>query len=473
MLSLQRHKCSQFVAFVALSAAIALWRTAQRNDSGLAPPFIADNYAALTNESRYDGTCLAFRSSQLHGPITQKRAADIVRKLVSHEVDAQTCPVFFRNHRLEQEDGSLYVSWTPWQPDETLTRWSSHLQCQHPEFCDDVYALDETTSISKLIYDHQHPSDCSRAKFLIIEREWHSGLGSTIHIKAYSLLVALMSGRVLIDAPGIKWSMTFAASCESEDWACYFAPLTNCTVPKDWKSTAAPFTSIAAQSDARYTFSSAQMNLADVPGIGNVQITDLFGSPTFNHKPASWWMTQATGYVARPNDRTLRAVCYIWSCIFGAKQQPPRPFAAMFIRRGDKLWEARLREPFEYFNLLEGLDRNLSEPIKSVYVGTDDPTMLSQITREYSIDWDLVWMGYPRSSQGSQHDEEIARYHTAKIELQVLLTLAEVFISASADVLVGTLSSNQCRLMDELRKLQGKGRTPYLSPEGQLIAGQR
>jgi hypothetical protein len=310
---------------------------------------------------------------------------------------------------------------------------------------------------------------------LIIEREWHAGFGSTIHIKAYSLLIALMSNRVLIDSPDIQWTMTFAATCETQDWACYFAPLTNCTLPEDWRSKARAFTSVNGQSNDQYVSSSAAMNLGDAPGIGSVKLVDVFGSSAFNKKPASWWMTQATGYVARPNERTLRAVCYIWDCIVGGggAQQPERPFAAMFIRRGDKWWESRLREPFEYFDLLEGLDRNLSDPIKTVYVGTDDPKMLSQIVREYSSDWDLTWMGYHRSSQGSQHHEEVARYHTAKMELQVLLTLAEVLISASADVLVGTLTSNQCRLMDELRKLQGKGRMPYLTPEGQLIAGQK
>jgi hypothetical protein len=258
--------------------------------------------------------------------------------------------------------------------------------------------------------------------------------------------------------------------------------LTNCTLPEDWKRKAAAFKSIKQQQqEDQYATSAAQMQLApDAPGIGNVRLTttDVFGSKhnNFDEKPASWWMTQATGYVVRPNQRTLRAVCYIWDCIVGSsqssKQPPERPFAAMFIRRGDKWWESRLREPFEYFDLLEGIDRNLSEPIKTVYMGTDDPKMLSQVVREYTSDWDLIWMGYHRSSQGSQHHEEVARYHTAKMELQALLTLAEVFISASADVLVGTLSSNQCRLMDELRKLQGKGRMPYLTPEGQLIAGQ-
>jgi Alpha-(1,6)-fucosyltransferase N- and catalytic domains len=392
--------------------------------------------------------------------------------------------VFFRNYSPSDDDEQAqpYAMWTPWQPDDSLTRWSRDFECQNAEFCDDLYNLNDTKTIAQRIYAHQHPRDCSKARFLIIEREWHAGFGSTVHIKAYSLLIALMSNRILIDSPDIQWTMTFAASCESQDWACYFAPLTNCTLPEDWKSRSRPFKSIKVSltnnnydnNQPQYATTVAQMQLApDAPGIGTVRVNgDILGAPQFNAKPASWWMTQATGYVARPNKRTLQAVCYIWDCIIGPRQQPPRPFAAMFIRRGDKWWESRLREPFEYFDLLEGLDRNLPEAIKSVYVGTDDPAMLSQVAREYSYDWDLIWMGYHRSSQGSQHHEEVARYHTAKMELQVLLTLAEVFVSASADVLVGTLSSNQCRLMDELRKLQGKGRMPYLTPERQLIAGQ-
>jgi hypothetical protein len=486
----QRHQqaCMRIAAaalilavLVATAAPALHWRWGAAGQVGItfvvgareSPPWSTHDGGDDIREN--DGTCASFRSSQLHGAISQKRAADIVRRLVSDEgaADAETCPVFFRNY----QDKEPYTSWTPWQPEETLMRWSHQLTCQNAEFCEELYNLDDTATISQLIYDHQHPRDCSQSKFLIIESEWHAGFGSTIHIKAYSVLIALMSNRVLIDSPDIQWTMTFAATCESQDWACYFAPLTNCTLPNKWRSTAVAFTSVKGQSNDQYVFSSAAMNLADAPGIGNVKLDiDWFGSSAFNTKPASWWMTQATGYVARPNERTLRAVCYIWDCIVGSgqnKQQPQRPFAAMFIRRGDKWWESRLREPFEYFDLLEGLDRNLSEPIKTVYVGTDDPKMLSQIVHEYSSDWDLTWMGYHRSSQGSQHHEEVARYHTAKMELQVLLTLAEVFISASADVLVGTLSSNQCRLMDELRKLQGKGRMPYLTPENELIAGQR
>jgi hypothetical protein len=33
-----------------------------------------------------------------------------------------------------------------------------------------------------------------------------------------------------------------------------------------------------------------------------------------------------------------------------------------------------------------------------------------------------------------------------------------------ADFFIGTRSSNWCRLIDELRKTHGKGRTPYISP---------
>lgn len=54
------------------------------------------------------------------------------------------------------------------------------------------------------------------------------------------------------------------------------------------------------------------------------------------------------------------------------------------------------------------------------------------------------------------------------MELRSLITVAEIHISAAADVLVGTISSNQCRLMDESRKVQGKARMPYVTPEGAL-----
>ena len=49
-----------------------------------------------------------------------------------------------------------------------------------------------------------------------------------------------------------------------------------------------------------------------------------------------------------------------------------------------------------------------------------------------------------------------------KIVLVFIYLLIYLF---AGDVFVGTRSSNWCRLIDELRKTNGKARVPYYSPE--------
>ena len=45
------------------------------------------------------------------------------------------------------------------------------------------------------------------------------------------------------------------------------------------------------------------------------------------------------------------------------------------------------------------------------------------------------------------------------------VSLGGLFISIQGDLFVGTRSSNWCRLIDEIRKVRGKARIPYFSPE--------
>lgn len=70
---------------------------------------------------------------------------------------------------------------------------------------------------------------------------------------------------------------------------------------------------------------------------------------------------------------------------------------------------------------------------------------------------------------GLTFEEVERRYQSPLAEWQVLISLSDFY--ATADIFVGTLSSNWCRLTDELRKVQGKARVPYLTPEGTLFAG--
>lgn len=406
--------------------------------------------------------CTSFRVDQQSRALSEKHALDLVNALVSHKAGPYTCPIFFKNYR------APLARWTPWQPEATIKQWSRNFSCQHAEFCDSMYPLNETEAVAKLIYDNQHPASCASARYLVITKEWESGAGSTIHIKAYALLIAIVSGRVLIEDPSINWPKTNPQTCESRDWACYFARLTNCSLPEDWKSSSKPFVNITHQTD-QYVTHVSSYKIADATGAESFYTfrpSKLAPAwQPYATKPRSWWITHATGYVMRPNERTLRATCYLWDCLFGRNKQPRRPFAAVFIRQGDKYWEAKLRNASEYFDLLRDFEARLGEPIRKVFVGSDDPGMITHVLEQYSREWDLSFIGYPRQPQGNLQWEEPKRHHSASIEVQMLLTIAENYISSTADVLGGTLSSNQCRVMDELRKLQGKARMPYLSPE--------
>lgn len=395
--------------------------------------------------------CETLRSSQTHGHINDSAAASIIRTMSAYPASKQNCRVFVQN--------LTDPLWIPWQPYQTIGKWSDNRECQSDLFCDTMFPLNETQHVASLIYAHQNPPDCSKVGFLINLSEWPSGLGSAIHVKSYVLLTAMKSGRVLVDAPGVDWGLTNPQTCPQKDWSCYFARLTKCVLPSNWSDNAVPFES--AKGTERFVTVKSTTVFRETMRAP----LRLFG---YDHKPVHWWSTHASMYLFRPNQRTVNFACHAWNCMFPHGSGPSRPFAAIFIRSGDKFTEAKLHEPFEYFDLVMKLNRTLPEAIQTVYVGTDSARMLSQVDREFSHAWNLVYLGHHRSDNGNSQDFQKVVQHSARIEYQILSTLAELMVASSADISVGTLSSNQCRLLDEQRKIQGKARMPYLTPEGTL-----
>jgi hypothetical protein len=351
----------------------------------------------------------------------------------------------------------------------------------HPDFDQSLYS--QTNRIAQLIYDHQNPRDCSKANFLILTSEWHSGLGSNIHVKAWMLLVAIMTKRVLVDSPGIKWNMTNPANCAQQDWTCYFAPVSRCGLPGEWDESKTPefamedWTNERTNKYIRTIAHPQPLNGALIMGQSSVNIKGFGGSSTFNNKSNSWWMTHATNYLIRPNKQTLDIACWYWSCMprkfVPSTSQRTQPTASIFVRSGDKWKESNLRTAQEHFDALERfVQSNPDLKPSMVYFGTDDALVLSDVARQYSHKYNLTWIGVHRDTKGLTFEETMTRAHSPKIEWQVLVSLSDVYISSLANIFVGTLSSNWCRLADELRKAHGKTALPYLTPSGEsLIAG--
>jgi hypothetical protein len=390
------------------------------------------------NASAY---CAMFQASRNVGPVTNTTAALIIDAITHVPASKKNCPVFMHHYT----DPLRF--WTP----ETSWRLEapSGRPCNDGPFCDKTLIKQEKALGS--FYRHQHPPNCSSSKFLIVDSEFLSGLGSTIHVKATMLMLAVRSGRILIDSPAINWPMTNPQTCKSRDWSCYFASMTNCSLPSDWKDLVRPFASPNQTEQYVSSPSKSHKTVNNLLPIG------------FYQQSAAWWYVHATLYLIRPNIRTLSAVCHIWNCIMHGRPSIAKPYAAMFIRSGDKYKEAKLRKPQEYFTELEKLNNHTAAKVTSVYVGTDDARILSEVQNAYSHKYTLFWMGYHRDVGGLSWEEVSTRFHSPKAEWQVLSSLSDLFISATADVFLGTLSSNWCRLMNKFRLMEGKTFLGFLS----------
>jgi hypothetical protein len=58
--------------------------------------------------------------------------------------------------------------------------------------------LPGTAELQKVIFDHQHPNDCSNATFLVFKHPGHLGLGAMVDYLADAIAWALAEGRVLL-----------------------------------------------------------------------------------------------------------------------------------------------------------------------------------------------------------------------------------------------------------------------------------
>jgi len=244
----------------------------------------------------------------------------------------------------------------------------------------------------------------------------------------------------------------------------------------------------------------------------------------FADRPPSWWLAQLMKYMLRPRPRVLRDfVAPMQARAFGGLTQNdgkkdgnattsspsspllPHPLASVFIRGGDKGKESALLPAQAYLDELEPLAEKLG--IRDLYVSSDDGDAIKAVRRAYggfaespgssggndplgaaaadddddangdgkkqetrnrkearrqyrvhSIDW-------PRPRGGVTYAQVLAWRDRPEMEDMVRLALADVFVTAQADVQAGTLSSNWCRVGDMLRRANGRGRLPYVTPE--------
>jgi len=182
-------------------------------------------------------------------------------------------------------------------------------------------------------------------------------------------------------------------------------------------------------------------------------------------KSKDWWQAQLTTFVMRPSAYTLKHI--VWplqqAAFYRSEGVIPHPFAAIFIRAGDKFKEAPPVSVDAHFVELAPIATRMG--IKHVYLGSDSHDRIAEAMDKYGSNYTLHFIDWSRPESGLAMGDVVQSKDSWRMSELTRLAVADIFITAQADVMVGTLSSNWARIGDEFRRTHGKEWVPYLNPE--------
>jgi len=307
------------------------------------------------------------------------------------------------------------------------------------------------------LWNLQHPQSCENAKLLVLSEFHHSGFGSTLHLRALQFMMGLDYNRVVVDDPGMLWEQTSQQKeyCNSTGFNCYFLPLSNCSVPADFRDRGAVKGNdmVAIKSSHRVIFID-RMDVFFRMYKHYSLVPSKFGRE-YPNKTDHWWMSQLIRYIVRPNSLTVKQILEpAFSSVF--PMGVPRGLASVFIRWGDKRQEVvRLQDVASHFKPLIGSE------IKHIFVGLDSQEAIDQSISMYGDRFRFYHLNVTRALVGSFRSEMVRIHGTHRIVEQVKLFLMQLFLSVQGDVMSGHLSSNWCRLEHELHDALGKANFNY------------
>ena len=166
------------------------------------------NMTFSRNAFRQSNVCRALRSSISKDP--KEAAADVVNALTAADGShtQRSCPFHYRDTRHP-------FHWLPQPSNKWNKKLHASRKCDDGIFCN--HTLTDIELANGSFFKHQHPVECRDKKYLIVTAEQpKAGLGSIIHIKALTLLVAATMNRILIDSPEMKWPLTNPKQCPQQ-----------------------------------------------------------------------------------------------------------------------------------------------------------------------------------------------------------------------------------------------------------------
>lgn len=406
----------------------------------------------------------------------------------------ESCKDFKDHYSSTEEFGNAVKKYKLWpdlvSPDHTFTPNSTIYGMK--------YALDA-------IWKHQHPSDCSKVKFLI--NGFHNGgFGSELHVLGGVFGLGMELDRVVLQNPIVHSAVTWETDnsfCQGQGkrfLECYYEPWSSCTIHdalgpdamqilrgvpagstshKHPKLVAFPvptdYVDKLQEQSFRENFVKQHADkktiMIKVPGwlkFGVVphQFRQLLEcSPMMPMFRYYWWRAISTAYIVRPNNNTI---AWLNDHRLTALDSHER-FVSLYIRRGDKSIEAKLPPTNEFIHALGMLyDRNMidfevasqdSNSKKILFLASEDSKVISNMKewaarhKRYELHLTEVFDRKGLLAERS-HEDRLKGRNANKPDHhpeEYLSMLLNVHYLVRASAYICTLSSNFCRVIDELR----------------------
>ena len=330
-----------------------------------------------------------------------------------------------------------------------------------------------TTFAQRVIHKHQHPLDCAAAKFLLY-RPCHSGIGSYIHIMGQVLSLAIRLNRVLVMQQDDAHPYFDIEACDkgSPQHDCYFVPVSSCSL-KDVEATLGFKLDAGLAQSTVPAIKSEQDDTGAAPVVavncfaGDYRaIPDMFSDflnssvldPSKHHY---WWRAQSVAFLVRPNARTLHEMEHRKAMVYPLMHVEAGTIS-VHVRRGDKWVEAAVADDAAYYRAAEsvlfaGADAHGLK--RRIFLSTEDPAAVDYFKTLGT--WNTTFAEVPRKPDTTK--STIAYTREIGPANEMLNSLINLDLALECDAWVGTLSSNWCRLVDELRStVRCKADKPYL-----------
>ncbi|CAF0892672.1 unnamed protein product [Rotaria sordida] len=288
------------------------------------------------------------------------------------------------------------------------------------------FSVEATLHAQQWLYEHQHPIDCTNKKFAILHSFAWSGFGSTLHQIVWAFGRALAEDRIAIyETPG-NW---LHGNCKLGTPDCFFRPISNCSIPSKVHGNQ----TIRMPANTHHWFEPTH-------------------PPIFQNQSFNWYRSQLLFYLIRYNPETL---AYVQSTVAKYFNPPSvdshRPYIAVYVRRSDKVRGREMSQSYslqQYFDLFD-TDARLAK-ITKVYVNSEDQKVFSEFDQ-----LNKNKQGYYKLlSIDATRDVTFPTLISMPVEQRskiILEFLTDLYIEVNADLHVGTLTSNWCRLVDEMR----------------------